>query len=129
MNWKQRFKSARKNVTFDEDDVESASLLPDSAVGDKLRSMGYNMSFTSDQLEIIVDKLDNDLRTMEQSFFDAVEYSEAMSGELDNCDTYAEYHRDCMDVIDDAEKFYDKIQNKKLTQDIIDVLSLKDTPV
>ena len=129
MNWKQRFKNARKNVTFDEDDVESASLLPDSAVGDKLHSMGYNMSFTSDQLEIIVDKLDNDLRNMEQSFFDAVEYSETLSGELDEYDTYSTYHRDCMDVIDDAEECYDKIQDKKLTQDIIDVLSLKETLV
>ena len=129
MNWKQRFENARKNVTFDEDDVEMASLLPDSAAGDKLRSMGYSMSFTSDQLEIIVDKLDNDLREMEQSFFEAVEYSETLSGQLDDYDTYATYHRDCMEVINDAEKCYDKIQNKKLTQDIIDVLSLKDTPV
>ena len=129
MNWKQRFKAARKNVTFDEDDVESASLLSDSAVGDKLRSMGYNMSFTSDQLEIIVDKLDNDLRKMEQSFFESVEYSETLSGEIDYYDAYSTYHSDCMDAIDDAEKYYNEIQDKTLTQDIIDVLSLKETPV
>ena len=131
MNWKQRFNNARKNVTFDDDDMYWATLFPDSsAVGDKLRSMGYNMSFTPDQLHIIVDKLDHDLIEMERLFIDAVEYSAAvLSGEIGNHDTYSTYHKDCMDVIDDAEECYDDIQNKKLTQDIIDVLSLKDTPV
>ena len=128
MSWKQIFKRARKTGTFNEDDHKTALSWPDCAVGDMLRSRGYNKSYTSRQLGDIVVALDNDLVDMGCAFTASVAISEYISERKQNYSSDENYRKQCMAYIDEAQEIYNKIQKTEPSQALIDKLGLKATP-
>ena len=127
MNWKQRIERAQKNGTFTNEDLEAAESWPDCAVGIKLRSIGYSMSHTSDQLDAIINKYDNDLAWIGYHFAKAVKVSETMSKNKKCFNTDEEHHEICQHITNIAQSIYDKIQNMEPTQSLIDKLGLTAT--
>ena len=128
MSWKQIFKRARKTGTFNEDDYEKAKSWPHCAVGDNLRSRGYNKSYTSRQLGNIVVMFDNDLVDMGCAFTAAIAKSEYMSECKQDYSSDDEYHKECMKRVNMAQEIYYRIQKMEPSKALIGKLGLKDTP-
>ena len=129
MNWKQIIERAQKNGTFTKEDLKAAESWTDCVVSDKLRSMGYNMSHTSDQLDDIIVKYDEDLAWMGYHFAKAVKLSVRLSRNKELFNTDKERHEICQHITNSTKSLYDEIQNKKPTQALIDRLGLTATPV
>ena len=128
MNWKQIFERARKTGTFNEDDYEKAKSWPHCAVGDNLRSRGYDKSYTSSQLGNIVVKFDNDLVDMGCTFTAAIAKSEYMSECKQDYSSDDKYRKECMKRVNKAQEIYDRIQKTEPSQALIDKLGLTATP-
>ena len=128
MKWKQIFENARKIGTFTDEDIKMAKSWPDSAVGDMLRSKGYNLPLTSDMLAVTIYKHDAVLEAMGCCFYNVVKKSELLPicGEIHN--TNDEYREEIMDLINEAQEIYDRIQRMKPSKALIDELKLTVPP-
>ena len=128
MNWKQRFERALKTGAFNKDDYETTVSWPDCAAGDMLRGRGYNKSYTSDKLEDIIEDLDNHLAHVDARFSWAVYESQIMPKFHDDYPSEDEYRKECIRLVNEAQKIYDEIQNMDLNQALIDKLELTVPP-
>ena len=127
MKWKQRFGRARKTGTFNRNDLETAYSWPDCAVGDMLRSRGYNQILTSRTLAEMIYRNDAVLEEMGCCFYNVVKRSERMPMCRKIYNTDDEYREENIDLINDAQEIYDEIQNMEPSQALIDKLGLKAT--
>ena len=128
MNWKQIIERAQKNGTFTKEDLKAAESWTDCVVSTKLRSMGYNMSHTSDQLDDIIFKYDEDLAWMGYHFAKAVKLSESLSRNKKCFNTDEERHEIYQHLTKNTKSLYDEIQNKTPTQALMDKLGLTAIP-
>ena len=94
-----------------------------------LHNRGYNRIHTSQQLGHIVLSYDDKLNTMGCRLFGTLDESNAMPQRKETYESEDEYRKECMRLVDDAEKAYDEIQNTEPSQALIDCLNLKATPV
>ena len=108
--------------TFTKEDLKAAESWTDCVVSTKLRSMGYNMSHTSDQLDDIIFKYDEDLAWMGYHFAKAVKLSESLSRNKKCFNTDEERHEIYQHLTKNTKSLYDEIQNKTPTQALMDKL-------
>ena len=128
MEWKQIFKRAQKTGTFTDADLEKAKSWPHCAVGDNLRSRGYNKSRSSGDLFRIIVKLDEKLSHMGASFTCAVADANRMPKRKQDYYSEYEYRKQCMEYIDEAQEIYDRIQKTEPSKALIDELELTVPP-
>ena len=128
MEWKQIFERAKKTGAFTDADLETAKSWPHCAVGDNLRSRGYDKSHASDDLGNIIVNLDFNLKFMGRAFTTAVSDSNCMSRCKQDYNSDEYYRKQCISYINEAQRIYDMIQKTKPSQALIDHLGLKATP-
>ena len=128
MKWEQRFEIALKTGTFTYEDVAMARSWPDCAAGDKLRSMGYNKSYTADELGDIIEYLDKYLANMGIRFASTVMVSASMPKDRVCYSSEDKYRKKCIRLVNRAQKIYDKIQSATPDTNLADYLELKATP-
>ena len=129
MSWKQIFERARKTGTFTDADLEMAKSWPHCAVGDMLCSRGYNKSHTSDELADIIISYNFALYGIGDTFFGFIYRSNTMPERKYLYNTEDEYHKECMRLVDEAEKIYDRIQKIGPNLSLRNHLNLKVAPV
>ena len=126
MNWKQIIERAQKNGTFIYEDRKAANSWLHCAVGDKLRNMGYDKSYTHQQLGLIIERYDAYLEEMGLRFYEAVYFSERLPPNREYY-TDDEYRESCMASMNEVRRIYDKIQQMEPTQALINKLGLTAT--
>ena len=128
MEWKQIFGRARKTGTFSKDDLKTARSWPRCAVGNMLRSRGYNLSLTSRQLGKIIERYDINLEEMGIHFTMAISDSNYMPKCKQDYNSDENYRKQCMAYIDKAQKIYDRIQKTEPSKALINELELTVPP-
>ena len=128
MKWKQIFEIARKTGTFTDADLKMAESWPDCAVGDNLRSRGYDRSRSSDDLFRIIVKIDEKLTNLGARFTCAVANANNMPNRKQDYNLDENYRNQCMAYIDTAQAIYNKIQKTEPSKALIDELKLTVPP-
>ena len=90
-----------------------------------LHTRGYNRLHTSKQLGHIVMAYDSDLESMGDILYGIINESYNMPQRKENYESEDEYRKECMSLVDEAEKAYDEIQNMVPSQALINRLNLK----
>ena len=118
----------KKTGAFTDADLEVAKSWPHCAVGDNLRSRGYDGSHEPFDLGTIIVNLDFNLKFMGRSFTRAVSDSNCMSRCKQDYNSDGYYRKQCISYIDEAQRIYDRIQKMEPSKALIDELKLTVTP-